>query len=179
MITNTVDIIHYPSPAGQLILGSYQEKLCLCDWCDSFDMENRLKRIQKHLKCDFSQTQSEVLTKAMKQLDEYFLRQRTTFSVPLLSIGTDFQKQVWSKLADIPYGQTETYASLAIRVGNSKGVRAVASANGANLISIFLPCHRVIGSNRKLTGYSGGLDAKQILLELESNHLFSNQIERG
>ena len=91
----------------------------------------------------------------------------TTFSVPLLFVGTEFQKSVWHELLNIPYGTTVSYGELSRKLGNPKAVRAVAASNGANPISIFVPCHRVIGSNRKLTGYGGGLPAKQFLLELE------------
>ncbi len=104
----------------------------------------------------------------MAQLDEYFSRKRTAFDIPLAFIGTDFQKAVWNELLNIPYGTTISYAKLSQRLNNPKAIRAVAAANGANPISIFVPCHRVIGSNHKLTGYGGGLAAKKILLELEA-----------
>ena len=96
-------------------------------------------------------------------------RQRTTFDIPLLLVGTEFQKSVWNELLNIPYGTTISYAQLSQRLDNPKAIRAVASSNGANSISILIPCHRVIGSDHKLTGYAGGLVAKKTLLELESN----------
>lgn len=83
------------------------------------------------------------------------------FDVPLLFVGTDFQKTVWNELLNIPFGTTVSYGEMARRIGMPKAVRAVANANGANAMSIFVPCHRVIGSNRSLTGYGGGLEAKQ------------------
>ena len=109
-----------------------------------------------------------------KELNEYFAGERRAFDLPIQFAGSDFQCRVWSELMKIPYGTTISYAELARRIGNSKAVRAVASANATNQISIFVPCHRVIGSNRKLTGYGGGLDAKQALLSLENpeNNLF-------
>ena len=85
----------------------------------------------------------------------------------MLFVGTDFQKKVWSELLKIPFGETISYGKMATRIGMPKAVRAVANANGANAISIFAPCHRVIGSDHSLTGYGGGLDAKRELLELE------------
>ena len=88
--------------------------------------------------------------------------------MPLLFVGTDFQKAVWNELLKIPFGKTVSYGEMALRIGMPKAVRAVANANGANSISIFAPCHRVIGSDRSLTGYGGGLSAKKFLLELES-----------
>ena len=87
--------------------------------------------------------------------------------MPLLFVGSHFQKSVWQMLLEIPYGQTISYGEMARRIGMPKAVRAVANANGANAISIFAPCHRVIGSDRSLTGYGGGLDTKKFLLALE------------
>ena len=84
----------------------------------------------------------------------------------MLLVGTDFQKTVWNELLNIPYGKTISYAGLSQKLGNPKAIRAIASANGANPISILVPCHRVIGSDRKLVGYGGGLPAKKILLEV-------------
>lgn len=165
---DTIRIQNYHSPCGELMLGSYGDKLCLCDWQN----EERRKlidgRIQKGLQAGYVDDESEVIRKAIAQLDEYFDRKRNVFDIPLLFVGTEFQKTVWNELLNIPYGTTESYASLSQRLGNPKAIRAVASANGANAISIFVPCHRVIGSNRKLTGYAGGLPAKQLLLELEA-----------
>ena len=100
-------------------------------------------------------------------MEEYFARKRKAFDIPLLFIGTDFQKSVWQELLNIPYGKTVSYGELSQKLGNSKAVRAVATANGANAISIFVPCHRVIGKNGNLTGYGGGLEVKEKLLELE------------
>ena len=100
-------------------------------------------------------------------MDEYFGRKRTAFDIPLFFAGTDFQKTVWKELLNIPYGMTLSYGDLSRKLGNPKAIRAVAAANGANPISILVPCHRVIGSDRKLVGYGGGIPAKKILLELE------------
>ena len=101
------------------------------------------------------------------QIEAYFDHRLKTFSLPLDPKGTDFQRRVWLALAEIPYGQTESYGQLAERVGNPKACRAVGLANGRNPIPLVLPCHRVIGSNGSLTGYGGGLDLKQRLLDHE------------
>jgi methylated-DNA-[protein]-cysteine S-methyltransferase len=101
------------------------------------------------------------------ELREYFAGARTTFDVPIRSTGTAFQKTVWAALRDIPYGETRSYGQLAEAIGNPNAVRAVGLANSRNPISIIVPCHRVIGSNGSLTGYSGGLDRKRTLLDLE------------
>ena len=94
---------------------------------------------------------------------------RKTFDIPLLLLGSTFQKQVWNALLKIPYGTTKSYQELSKIINNEKAVRAVANANGANAIGIIIPCHRIIGSNGKLTGYAGGLDKKKKLLHLENN----------
>lgn len=167
-MADTVQIQYYTSPCGEMVLGSYGDKLCLCDWPGEERRNFIDTRIRKGLQTQYVTGGSEVISQAIAQLDEYFDGKRTVFDVPLLFVGTDFQKEVWEKLLTIPYGTTESYAGLSQRLGNPKAIRAVAAANGANAISIFVPCHRIIGSNRKLTGYAGGLPAKQLLLELES-----------
>jgi len=106
---------------------------------------------------------------AFKQLREYFERERKEFQLKLEIIGTDFQKKVWNELTKIQYGETISYGELAIRMGNKNLMRAVAAANGSNPIPIIIPCHRVIGADGSLTGYGGGLDVKQKLLELEGS----------
>jgi methylated-DNA-[protein]-cysteine S-methyltransferase len=105
---------------------------------------------------------------AAEQLDEYFAGSRTTFDVPLDLHGTPFQLAAWRALAEIPYGATRTYSEQAARVGRPTAVRAIGAANGRNPVSIVLPCHRVIGSDGSLTGFGGGLEAKEWLLAFES-----------
>jgi methylated-DNA-[protein]-cysteine S-methyltransferase len=105
-----------------------------------------------------------------EQLSEYFAGTRRGFDLPLHPIGTQFQKQVWSALRDIPYGETASYGRTALAIGAPGGARAVGTANGQNPISIVVPCHRVIGADGSLTGYGGGLPAKQWLLAHEVAH---------
>ena len=162
-----IQIQHYASPCGELILGSFEGKLCLCDWMLEKRRASIDKRIQKALGADYEEGVSDVIREAIRQLDEYFARQRRTFDIPLVFTGTDFQNSVWQELMNIPYGKTLSYGELAKKLGNPKAVRAVAAANGANPISIFVPCHRVIGGNHKLVGSGGGLEAKKGLLDLE------------
>ncbi|TLU64158.1 methylated-DNA--[protein]-cysteine S-methyltransferase [Thalassotalea litorea] len=109
----------------------------------------------------------EKFTQVCQQLTEYFDGKRTEFSVKLAPVGTQFQKQVWQALQKIPFGNTSSYGELANSIGNPKAVRAVGTANGANKIAIIIPCHRVIGANKTLTGYAGGLELKAKLLFLE------------
>lgn len=104
---------------------------------------------------------------ARTQLGEYFAGERTEFDLPLAPVGTEFQRRVWEMLATIPYGETWSYGRLAERIGNPRASRAVGLANGRNPLSIVVPCHRVVGANGAMTGYGGGLERKQTLLDLE------------
>lgn len=110
------------------------------------------------------------------QLREYFAAERITFDVPLAMAGGEFERQVWSALRDIPYGETVSYGEIAQRVGQPSAARAVGLANGRNPISVIVPCHRVIGANGSLTGYGGGLQRKRLLLELEQGQTSLLQI---
>ncbi len=157
----------YFSPCGPMLLGSFQDKLCLCNWLNEKHPGRVDKRLQAGLHARYEPQASDITQEAVRQLDEYFTGERKSFDMPLLFVGSDFQKNVWQMLLEIPFGQTISYGEMARRIGMPKAVRAVANANGANAISIFAPCHRVIGSDRSLTGYGGGLEAKKFLLELE------------
>lgn len=157
----------YESPCGILLLGSYEDKLCLCDWQTEKHHDYVSRRLKRILQTDFKEGTSEVIERTVCQLDDFFAGKRKEFDVPLLFAGTDFQKTVWNELLKIPFGTTVSYGEMARRIGMPKAVRAVANANGANAISILAPCHRVIGSDHSLTGYGGGLDVKRALLELE------------
>lgn len=108
-----------------------------------------------------------LIKKAAKQLKEYFAGKRKLFELPLEPEGTEFQKKVWDALLKIPYGETRSYGQIAEQIGNKKASRAVGMANNKNPIAIIVPCHRVVGANGSLTGYAGGLNIKDILLNLE------------
>lgn len=164
---NTIRIKRYLSPAGELLIGSCGEQLCLCDWVIEKRRDRTIRHLCSHLQAVCEEGDSPVIERAIAELDAYFAGQRRCFDLPLLFTGSPFQCRVWEELLRIPYGTTLSYGELASRIGRPKAVRAVASANAANPISIFVPCHRVIGSNRKLTGYGGGLAAKERLLRLE------------
>jgi len=166
---NKISIQTYKSPIGELLLGSYEDKLCLADMKYRRMRTSIDKRIQKGLNAEYIEQSSVVIEETIKQLQEYFAGDRKEFNIPLLTVGTAFQKSVWEGLIKIPYGTTASYLELSKNIGNEKAVRAVASANGANAISIMIPCHRIIGSNGDLVGYAGGLPVKKKLLELESN----------
>ena len=172
---NKIQMQYYTSPIGELILGAFENKLCLCDWRYRKMRSAIDKRIQSGVQAEYVEEDNEILEEAIFQLNEYFKGDRTEFSIPLLLVGSDFQKSVWDALIEIPYGQTETYLGLSRKLGNEKAIRAVATANGANAISILVPCHRIIGSDGGLVGYAGGLTAKKKLLNIE-NALIKSQL---
>ncbi len=165
-----VFINHFASPCGEIVLGAIGEALCLSDWSDMPCAKRNMMRLQRMLDVDFIEADTEILSMAKMQLNEYFNGKRQSFDIPILTVGTSFQKRVWKALLDIPFSKTRSYMQMAHIVNNPKGVRAVAQAIGANGISIFIPCHRVIGSNHTLTGFAGGLEAKRTLLQLENNN---------
>lgn len=167
---------YFHTPYGELVLGESGGELCLCDWKYRKMRDQVDNRIQTALNGEFKLEETELLNETKSQLNEYFARERTTFDLPLLFVGSDFQKSVWEKLLTIPYGKTTSYLELSRILGDEKAIRAVATANGANAISIIVPCHRVIGSDGSLTGYAGGLNAKQKLLQLEGMN-FGEQLE--
>lgn len=168
---NKIFIQRYLSPCGEMVLGSFGEKLCLCNWAVEKHPGRVDRRLQSGLKADYEEGTTDVTEKAARQLDEYFNGMRKSFDVPLLFVGTDFQKSVWRLLLEIPYGQTVSYGAMAAKLGMPHAVRAVANANGANAVSLFSPCHRVIGNDGSLTGYGGGLEAKKFLLDLERERM--------
>ncbi|WP_346943144.1 methylated-DNA--[protein]-cysteine S-methyltransferase [Clostridium sp.] len=116
--------------------------------------------------------ETEILKECIKQLDEYFNGTRREFDIECEVQGTEFQKNAWKALMKIPYGETWSYKQQAIQIGNEKATRAVGNANSKNLISIIIPCHRVIGANKSLTGYAGGLNRKQWLLQHEKGNTY-------
>lgn len=176
---NTIEqltIQYYPSAYGEFILGAYQEQLVLCDWRYRKMRREIDERIQGGLQTSYVEVDHEfackietpVIRDTIRQLDEYFNGKRKAFELPLLFVGTDFQKLVWKELLKIPFGETKSYLELSRALGNENAIRAVAAANGANALSIVVPCHRIIGSKGELTGYAGGIATKRKLLKLES-----------
>jgi methylated-DNA-[protein]-cysteine S-methyltransferase len=171
----TIFITEFETDFGTLILGDFEGKLCLCDW-KFCKMRTQIdQRIKTGLQAEFQSKTSELLQETQRQLNAYFVGKTQVFDLPLQFVGTDFQQKVWNKLLEIKFGETDSYLSLSKKLANQKAIRAVASANGANAISIIVPCHRIIGSNGELIGYAGGLAAKKKLLELE-NPALKNQL---
>ncbi|MDE1184727.1 methylated-DNA--[protein]-cysteine S-methyltransferase [Paraburkholderia sp.] len=149
------------SPVGQLKLIAKGAQLVAILWEDDRPDRVRLGPMSEA-------SHSPILDDTERQLTEYFAGRRTRFELDLAFEGTAFQKQVWDALLTIPFGETRSYSDIAAQIGNPKAVRAVGAANGRNPISIIAPCHRVIGAAGHLTGFAGGLEAKAILLAVES-----------
>ncbi|WLD94007.1 methylated-DNA--[protein]-cysteine S-methyltransferase [Alkalihalobacillus sp. AL-G] len=153
---------------GPLTLLKTDKGLCRIDFGTAEDNLPLIKAwLKKQLITAELELQQESMEPYIVQLEEYFARQRTVFDIPLDLFGTRFQKQVWDGLMHIPYGETYSYKDIATLIGSPKAVRAIGSANNKNPMPIIIPCHRVIGSNGCLVGYGGGLDKKEVLLNLE------------
>lgn len=167
---NQINIHYFKTKIGELILGSFDNKLCLLDFRYRRMRTTVDNRIKKGLNAEFIEQDDPILKETRTQISEYLAGDRKEFDLPLLMVGTDFQKNVWNALLKVSYGDTSSYLQLAKDINNEKAVRAVASANGANAISIMIPCHRIIGSNGELVGYGGGLPIKKRLLKLEQSN---------
>jgi methylated-DNA-[protein]-cysteine S-methyltransferase len=148
------------SPVGKLKLVASDNGLVAVLWDKEKPKRVRLGEVQER-------EGHPVLIKAERQITDYFAGKRRSFSVDIDMQGTSFQKQVWEALLAIPFGETRTYGDLAKQLGRPQAARAIGAASGKNPLSIIVPCHRVVGSSGRLTGFAGGLDAKARLLELE------------
>ena len=166
----TIQTLKTQTPFGDIILGSYQNKLCLSTWLSDNTSNEIQNSIKNKYKINYNEKNSLITIKAREQLLEYFEGTREKFTIPLLKLGTLFQKKVWTSLLKIHYGTTITYLQQAYSMNSPGSVRATANANGANPLVIFIPCHRVIGSMGQLTGYSGGITIKKKLLLLETSY---------
>ncbi|QJE99276.1 methylated-DNA--[protein]-cysteine S-methyltransferase [Luteolibacter luteus] len=152
-----------PSPVGELTLVASDKGLAAILWENDAPDRVRLGELVEN-------KDHPLLLEAERQLGDYFAGKLQRFTVKLdFTVGTDFQRSVWHALTTIPFGETRSYAQIAEQIGNPTAVRAVGAANGKNPISIIAPCHRVIGSNGKLTGFAGGLEAKALLLGIEGS----------
>lgn len=154
-VCKTVD-----SPVGRLTLVATDQGLAGVLWD-----KDRPQRVRLNIEAE--DNRHPVLVETERQLEEYFAGRRREFAVELDVAGTVFQRKVWNALLTIPFGETRSYGQIARQIGNPDAVRAVGAANGRNPVSIVVPCHRVIGSTGKLTGFGGGLDVKSHLLALE------------
>jgi len=167
---NQINIQLHKTEIGEVILGSFRGKLCLLGFRSREMTRTVDDRIKKALNAEFVEHDDEILEKARAQLDEYLEGQGKGFDIPVLMVGTDFQKSVWDAVMRVPYGATSTYSQIARDIGKESAVRAVGNAMAANPIVIIIPCHRIVGSDRMLVGYGGGLSLKRRLLALEQRN---------
>lgn len=151
--------VEYQSPIGVIEIVGTEEAIVSILFTDSDVVKNGLTDLT-----------FQVVKDCCRELDEYFSGTRKEFTVPYENEGTEFRRNVWQALTEIPYAQTASYRDIARFIGNEKAVRAVGTANGKNKLSIIIPCHRIIGSNGTLTGYAGGLWRKEWLLAHEQKH---------
>ncbi|MBL4830397.1 MAG: bifunctional transcriptional activator/DNA repair protein Ada [Aliivibrio sp.] len=158
------------TPLGPMFVCATDKGICLLEFVDRRMLETEFKDLQRLLKAKIITGENQHIKQTKKEMGEYFSGQRTHFDIALDTPGTEFQNSVWNCLHQIPYGETRSYQQQAESINNPKAVRAVASANGFNRISIIIPCHRVIGKNGKLTGYGGGLERKRWLIDHEKAH---------
>ena len=167
---NIISTTVIQTPIGPMFAASTSKGICMLCFHDGGNIEKYIEKLKKFFDADIMPAYNKYFEILNNQLDEYFNNKRKEFNVPLQLVGTPFQQQVWKILLAIPYGQTISYQEQAKLINNIKAVRAVANANRNNLISIIVPCHRVIGKNGKLTGYAGGIEKKEYLLKLEKSN---------
>jgi AraC family transcriptional regulator, regulatory protein of adaptative response / methylated-DNA-[protein]-cysteine methyltransferase len=165
-----IKIIKIETPLGEMIAGAVDDGICLLEFGDRRMLNIEYKDLERYLTTTIIESENTHLVTIRKQLEEYFQGTRKEFSVPLVTPGTFFQQAVWKELMNIPYGTTRTYQQQSIALHKPESIRAVASANGMNRISIVIPCHRVIGYDGRLTGYGGGLKRKKWLLDHEKKY---------
>lgn len=174
---NIIHIYQLLTPLGPMLSASVEKGICLLEFIDRKMLESELKEISKRLDAPLVTSPGPHLRDLKLQLEQYFNGDRKKFDLPLFTPGSDFQKQVWKGLQNIPYGTTRSYKEQAKAMGRPEAVRAVANANGANRIAIIIPCHRVIGANGNLVGYGGGLWRKKRLLALEKGSYLTRVLQ--
>ncbi len=162
-----ITIQRMATPIGPMLIGATGNGICLVEFVDRKRMAQQISRLKALLGAQFLPGNNIHLSLLQGQLQAYFAGHRTQFDVPLVVPGTDFQTKAWQALRSIPFGTTRSYRDLAATIGNTKAVRAVATANGANRLAIVIPCHRIIGSDGKLVGYAGGIWRKKWLIDHE------------
>lgn len=158
------------TPLGPMFICASDNGLCLLEFVDCKTLEKEFSDLKRLLNAKIIVGENTFIQKARLELDAYFEGSLKDFSMDIDAPGTAFQKKVWRSLFRIPYGETRTYQEQAFTIKKPKAIRAVASANGQNRIAIIIPCHRIIGKNKSMTGYSGGVERKQWLIEHEAKH---------
>lgn len=166
-VNTPLSLSWYETPMGRMVMIVDDTALYMLEFTNRVKMLAQVKRLHKLHKRPIITGRTDITDQIESELTAYFKGKLKTFQTPLVLTGTDFQKQTWRQLQKIPFGQTRSYADLAIAVGNEKAVRAVAGSNARNGLALIVPCHRVIAKDGTLGGYAGGLDRKRALLRLE------------
>jgi AraC family transcriptional regulator of adaptative response/methylated-DNA-[protein]-cysteine methyltransferase len=165
-----ITTITIETPLGEMVAGATDEGVCLLEFHDRKMLPTEYKDLVKLLNTTIQEGENRHLKTLKKQLKEYFNGKRKEFSIPLITPGSEFQQAVWKELQNIHFGSTRSYQEQAVALNMPDSIRAVANANGMNRIAIVIPCHRVIGSDGRLTGYGGGLRRKKWLIDHERKY---------
>ncbi len=155
---------------GKMIAGATDKGVCLLEFHDRKKLPTEYKDLERLLNTTVEEGDNKHLSILKSQLKEYFDGRRKEFTIPLVTPGTQFQQSVWNELLKIEYGSTRSYLEQSLALNQPEAIRAVANANGMNRIAIIIPCHRVIGSNGRMTGYGGGIHRKKWLLDHEKKY---------
>jgi len=164
-----IEVSRVPTPLGPMLAAASADVLVLLEFVDRRALPTQVRRIRQRMGAVFVPGRNGLIDQTHRELEEYFAGDRRAFDLPIAIPGTGFQRDVWTALRQIPYGETRSYGELARALGRPSAVRAVGRANGSNALGIVVPCHRVVGAGGKLVGYGGGLWRKQRLLELEES----------
>lgn len=164
IVTTTIE-----TPIGEMFAAASKKGIVMLCFFTPFNIEAKIDILKKSFEVDVLPSNSEYFNMLRTQLKEYFLKERKEFHLPMQLLGSPFQVSCWKELLKISYGETISYKQEAINIGNEKAYRAVANANAQNMLHIIVPCHRVIGSSGKLSGYAAGIDKKEFLLNLEQS----------
>lgn len=171
MDNNIIVYRRLESPLGDILAGSTEKGCCFLMFEDSISFTNFKQKVERKYQRELIKGDNAILDQLEIELKEYFDCKRKDFSIPIDVKGTQFQENVWKELMSIPFGETSTYNELAKKIEKPNSSRAVGNANGSNLISIIVPCHRVVHKAKNRMGYAGGIERKKYLLNLESNVL--------
>ena len=165
-----ITMMEIVTPLGPMLAGATSEGVCLLEFTNRIRLQQEMKDLKEALHADTQPGRNAHLDQLERELSEYFDGKRKVFSVPLHIPGTEFEKAVWTKLQEIPYGRTWSYKEQSVAMNNPKAIRAIAATNGRNRLAIVIPRHPVIGSDGTMTGYAAGVDKKKWLLNFERSH---------
>ncbi len=169
-IATVIIMTELATPLGPMFAGATTQGVCLLEFTNRIRLEKEMKDLKEVLHADMQPGRNSHLDQLEKELNEYFLGKRKIFSIALHTPGTEFEKSVWTKLQEIPYGRTWSYKEQSVAMNNPKAIRAVAATNGRNRLAIVIPCHRVIGTDGTMTGYAAGIEKKKWLLNFERSN---------